>query len=108
MCNKLMRTMLNTFHRISDRFKTQGMCIKAVEVDPSVLQLVPDHHKMQEIYDKAVKDDSSSLKFVLDWFVSREWVVMWYGEYYDKGDYWVTDDEEKLFERYDGCKKRKA
>ena len=49
--------MPNAFHHIPDHFKTQKMRIKAVEVDPSFLQLVPDHFKTKEICDKAVKAD---------------------------------------------------
>ena len=40
--------MPDAFHYILDHFKTQEICIKAVQVD------------------KAVKDDSSSLQFVPD------------------------------------------
>ena len=72
----VQRDNMNAFHRILDRFKTQEICKKAVEIDLSFLQLVPNHFKMQEICDKAVKDDSSSLKFVPDWFITREWVDM--------------------------------
>ena len=46
MCNEILRTMPDEFHRIPDRFKTKKMC------------------------DKAVKDDSSSLQFVPDWFIT--------------------------------------
>ena len=42
-----MRIMPDAFHRISERFKTQEMCEKAVGVDPSFLRLVPDHFKTQ-------------------------------------------------------------
>ena len=109
MCNEIMRTMHNAFHRIPDRFKTQEMCIKAVGVDPSFLQLVPNHFKMQGICDKAVRDDSFSLQFVPDWFVTREGVDIWYDDYYDDGGFhWDNDDEDKFFEWYDGYKKRKA
>ena len=106
MCNEIMRTMPNAFYCIPDDFKRQKMCIKAIEVDPSFFQLVPDHLKTQETYDRAVKDDSSPLQFVLDWFITKERVDMWYDDYYDEGDYWVTDDEDKFFEWYDGYTKR--
>ena len=77
--------------------KHKKTCIKAVEVDPSYLQLVPDHFKMQEICDKAVKDDSSSLQFVPDWFIIREWTDMWHDDYYgDDGCHWGDDDGDKL------------
>ena len=66
--------MLDVFHRIPDRFKTQKMCIKAVEVDPSFLELFPNHFKTQEACDKAVQEDSLSLQFVPDWFVTRKWM----------------------------------
>ena len=80
-----MRTMPDAFHRIPDRFKTQSM------------------------YEKAIKEDSSSSQFVPDWFVRREWMWMWYDDYYDDdGDHWDNDDEDKFFEGYDGYKKRKA
>ena len=80
-----MRTMPDTFHRILDRFKTQEMC------------------------DKVVKVVSSSLQFVLDWSVTREWIDMWYDDYYDyDADHWDDDDEDKFFEWYDGYKKHKA
>ena len=49
------------------------------------------------------------MQFVHDWFVTREWVDMWYDDYYDDGAHWDDDgDEDKFFERYDGYKKRKA
>ena len=60
--------------------------------------------------DQVVKEDSSFLQFLPDWFVTREWMWMWYDDYYDDdGDHWDNDDdEEKFFEWYDGYKKRKA
>ena len=89
--------------------KHKKMCIKAVEVDFSFLQLVPDHFKMQEICDKTVKDDSSSLQFFPNWVITWELVDMWYDDYYDcDGGHWDDDDEDKSFEWYDGYKKRKV
>ena len=86
------------------------MCIKAIEVDPSFLQLFPDHFKDKEMCDKAIKEDSSSLQFVPDWFVTRKWVWMRCDDYYDDdGDHWDNDDDEdKFFGWYDGYQKRKA
>ena len=34
---------------VSERFKTQEMCIKSVEVDPWQLKDVPDHFKSQYV-----------------------------------------------------------
>ena len=56
------------------------MCIKAVEVDPSSLQLVPDHLKMQDMCNEAVRDDSSSLQFVPDWFITQQQIDLWYDD----------------------------
>ena len=56
--------------------------------------------------DKAVKEDSSSLEYVPDWFVTREWMWIWYDDYYDHGDHW-NDDENKnsFFDWYEGYQK---
>ena len=41
---------------------------------------VPDCFKTQEICDKTVKDDSSFLQFISDWFITIEWIDMWYDD----------------------------
>ena len=76
MCNEIMRTVPNAFHRIPDRFKAQEMCIKAVEVDQWYLYDVPDHFKTQEMCDKAVRDYLFSLQFVPDWFVTQQMMTI--------------------------------
>ena len=48
MCNEIMRTIPEPFHHVADCFKTEKMCIKAVEVDPSFLQLVPNWFVTQQ------------------------------------------------------------
>ena len=54
MCNQAVRNNAAAFFLVPDRFKTQEMCIKALEVDPWQLKNVPDHFKTQEMCDKAV------------------------------------------------------
>ena len=84
MCNEIMHTIPDAFHRIPDRFKSQEMC------------------------DQAVNEDSFSLQFVPDWLVTRDWMWMWYDDYYDDdGDHWDDDNDDKFSEWYDGYKKRK-
>ena len=56
MRNAIMRTMPNSLHRIPDQFNSQEICIKAVAVDPSLLQFALDHFKTQEISDNALRD----------------------------------------------------
>ena len=74
----------HAFHGILDCFKTRTVC------------------------DQAVKEDSFSFQFDPDWFVTREWMSMWYDDYCD-GDHWDNDDDEdKFFVWYDGYKNRKA
>ena len=55
-----------------DRFKTQEICMKALEAGLWQLKDVPDQYKSQEICDKAVRVDSWSLKFVSDHFKMQE------------------------------------
>ena len=76
---------------------------------PDAFHCIPDRFKTQEMCDKAVWEDSSFLQFVPDWFITREWVDMCYDDYYDDdGGHWDDDDEDKLFEWYNGYKKRKV
>ena len=67
------------------------MCEWAVEDEPEA-----NHLKMQEMCNEAVGWDLWLLQYVPDWFVTREWVDMWYDDSYD-GDHW-DDDEDKYFE----------
>ena len=54
--------------------------------------------------DEAVIDDSSSLQYVCDWFVTSDWVHMWYID----SEYCDYDDEVNFFEWYNSYKKRKV
>ena len=54
------------FFVVSFRFKTKGMPIKAVEVDPWQLESVPDQFKTLEICDKTVREDPFCLQYVPD------------------------------------------
>ena len=62
------------FLLVPDCFKTQEMCIKAVEVDPWQQKDVPDHFKTKNMCDDVAWGDPFSLGFVLDWFVTQEQV----------------------------------
>ena len=90
--NKAIREDPAVFFLVPDRFKTQEMCIKALEVDSWLLNDVPDHFKMQDGCDRAVRDDFSYLQYVPDWFVTREGVYMWY----DDCDYYHDDEDNFL------------
>ena len=96
MCNEVMRIILAAFFLIPDRFITQEMCIKAVEVGPWLLEYVPDHFKTQEMCDTAVRDDFFSLWQLLDWFVTQQLVKIWH----DDSEYHGDDDE--IIKWYEG------
>ena len=36
----------------------------------------------------AVEDDPNTLKFVPNWVVTREWMWVWYDDYYDDGHWY--------------------
>ena len=96
-----MRVRPAAFFLVTDRFKTQEMCINAVEVDLWQLHDVPDHFKTQEMYDRVVRNDPFSLQFVPDWFVTQQQVKL----QHDDDDY-CNDNE--IIEWYEGHQKRKA
>ena len=96
-----MRAKPAAFFLVPDRFKTQEMCINAVEVDPCHLHDVPDHFKTQEMCDKAVEKDPWSLKYVPDWFVTQGKIKLW-----RDGDGYSNDN--RMIEWCKGYQKRKA
>ena len=85
MCNDAVRNNPAVFFLVPDHFKTQDMCIKALEADLWSLYDVPDHLKTQSMCDDAIKDDPSSPQFVPDWFVTQEQLHIWYDD-----KYWST------------------
>ena len=91
-----MHTRPEAFHRIPDCFKTQELCIKTVEADPSNLGNVPDYFQTQEMCDKVLEEEPSSLIYVTNWFVKQQQVNMWY------------DDYEEIIGWHNGCQKRKT
>ena len=64
---------------IPDRFKTQEMCIKALEVYLWSLEYVLDKLKVQKMCDDAVWDDAFSLVCVPNWFVTQQQLKIWHG-----------------------------
>ena len=89
------------FFLIPDRFKTQEMCIRAVNVDPWHLHDAPNHFKTQEISDKAARDHLSYLRFVPDWFVTQGQIKLWHDD-----TYYCNDD--RIIKWYKGYKRHKA
>ena len=71
-----MRTNPEAFFYIPYRFKTQEMCIKVVEIDPSdlrfvyekpyVLEHIADHLKIQGMCEKVIEKDLQGLNYVPD------------------------------------------
>ena len=110
MCNDIVHNKLFMILFVPDHFWTQEMCNEIMCTMPDTFHRIPDYFKKQEMCGKAVKYDSSSLQFVPDWFVTREWMWMWYDDYYNyDGDHLNDDnDEDKFFEWYDEYKKPRA
>ena len=102
MCNAIMRIMPEAFHRITDHFKTQELCIKVVQADPLNLGNVLDHLKTKEMCDATMREGPSSLIYVPDWLVMQQHVKLWHD---DDGSY---DDDDEIIEWYDSYQKRKV
>ena len=93
MCIKVAKVVPWLIWKVSNHFKTQEMHIKAVWVDPSVLELFPDHFKTQEICDNTVRDELRTLLFVPDWFVRQQQIYLCY----DDSEYCDDDDKDNFF-----------
>ena len=101
------------------------MCIKAVEVDPSCLQLVPDHFKIKEMCNKAAYDcpwmfgdipdhlktrevcneavgwHLCLLDHIPDWVMTQQQIEIWHD-----GDYWHNN--AFIITWYHGYQERKS
>ena len=65
---------------------------------PDAFHRIPDHFKAPKMCDHAVIYDPSSLAFVPDWFTTKDWVCMWYDDYYDNDDgkdKFIDDDDDE-------------
>ena len=101
MCIKAVEVNPYMLQDVPNNFKAQEMCEKAVDDCPWLLRFVPDHFKTQEMCNEVVCNRSYTLRFVLDQFVTQQQVEIWH----DDDDY--CDDDE-LIKWYDGYKKSKT
>ena len=72
---------------VPDRFKTQTMYDKAIEIDPFTLWHVPANLKTRELCIRAAEAGLGLLGYVPDWFVAQQQIKIWR----DKGEY--CDDD---------------
>ena len=79
------------------------MHIERVELDSWQLDDVTDHFKTQQICDKAVREDPSSLQYVPDWFVTQQ-LNIWD----DVDDYCNDDKIIEWYDGYKKCKTQKS
>ena len=93
-----MRSKLCMALFVPDHFWTQEMCNEIMRTMPDAFHRIPDHFKAQKMCDHAVIYDPSSLAFVPDWFTTKDWVCMWYDDYYDNDDgkdKFIDDDDDE-------------
>ena len=72
MCIKAVEVDPWQLEVIPDHYKTQEACERAIEKDPYQLENIPDHFKTQLMCDDVVRCYLFSLQFVPDWFVTQE------------------------------------
>ena len=99
MSNEAMYIRPAAFFIFSNHFKTQEMCIKAVEEYPWDLGNVPDHSRTQKICKKVVSEDPYSLQYLSDWFVLWQQAKIWHEDV-------DSDDNYELITWCNGFKKR--
>ena len=68
--------MLIELELVSDRYKTQKLCIRAVNICSLVSDSVPDRYKTQVMCIRAVDDNSSTIKYVSD--PTNVWWSCWW------------------------------
>ena len=87
ICEKVVEKEPSLLHGVPEHLKAQQMCEKAVEKGSSLLHCVPDHFKIQKMCEKAVNKYLLSLKHVPDWFVAQQQIDVWRDSSYYCNDY---------------------
>ena len=72
---RAVNTCSFVFDSVPDRYKTQGMCDKAFDDNPSTIKYLPDRYKTHEMCDKAIDDDPHALEFVPDRYKTKKCVI---------------------------------
>ena len=62
----------STIKYVLDQYKTQEMCIRAVNTCSFVFDSVPNEYKTQEMCNNAVDNNLSTIKDVSDWWKAQE------------------------------------
>ena len=66
---------LDTLEFVPYRYKTQEMCIKAVDDYANALEFVPDRYKTQGMCNKVVSENSFLLKYSHDNIRLKKYVI---------------------------------
>ena len=74
MCVKTVDSYCFLFGSVTDWYKTQKMCYKVISNDPFMLKYCLDWYKTHKICHKAVNHFLSALKFAPDWFVTSKMI----------------------------------
>ena len=72
MCVKAVNKCFFGFDSIPDPYKTREMCDRVVSEDPFLIVYCPDKYKTERMCDGAVDDCLAALKFISDWIVTSK------------------------------------
>ena len=72
MSNKTVNTYLSAIQFVADRYKTQKICVEAVDTCFLVFDSVSDQWKTRKMSDKLVSNNPFMLKCCLDIYQTQE------------------------------------
>ena len=72
MCDKAVEIPPSVIQLVPEYFKTQDMCDRAVDSCPFLVDSIPDQFKTQNMRDEAFLEDPLTLKYCLDRYKTQE------------------------------------
>ena len=72
MCIKAVDVYPEQLHFVPDQYKTKAMCERAFEENPYTLEDIPDHFKTREMCERSVEEDPGLLECVPDHFKTQK------------------------------------
>ena len=72
MCDKAVEIPPSVIQLVPEYFKTQDMCDRAVDSCPFLVDSLPDQFKTQNMRDEAFLEDPLTLKYCLDRYKTQE------------------------------------
>ena len=97
ICVKAVNRCFFAFGSIPDQYKSQEICDIFVSLYPFLIVYCPDKYITQKMCDEALDDSLTALKLIFDWFVTSKMIKKLYTALYaDDGLLFFDEDSANV------------